>query len=215
MESQVFSLTDRISYWKATENPLSADIGILKGARNTWLFDVGSSEEAAVFLQSLPGEKILVLSHFHPDHITNWSRIPHRELYQGANTYGYTKSGTVIDKEQTIEDGLSFHLVPLPSSHARGSLLLEVEDYAFLGDATYCTRKKLSAVSTEQLLLPVYNAQLLKEEIEVLKKLRARYVLLSHDETFCHERKEVVEELKQIYSRRRKDTPYIVVEEEG
>ena len=28
MESHVFSLTDRISYWKATENPLSADIGI-------------------------------------------------------------------------------------------------------------------------------------------------------------------------------------------
>ncbi len=210
MTPEPISLTSQISYIKASEQPLSADVGIIKGACYTWLFDVGNSEEVATFLQNLPGEKILVLSHFHPDHIANWKQISHRELYQGANTYGYTKSGMVVERERPIEDGLSFHLVPLPSSHAKGSLLLEVEEYAFLGDATYCTRKKVPVEkSKEAVVKPVYNAQLLKEEIQVLKGLRARYVLLSHDTVFCHEKKEIIEELEQIYARRKKESPYI------
>ena len=198
----LYPLTDHISYLKATRTPLSADVGVIRGTCFTWLFDVGSSEETADFLQNLPGEKILVLSHFHPDHIANWSRIPHREMYQGVNTYGYTKSGTVVDRELVIEDGISFRLLPLPSSHAKGSLLLAVEEYAFLGDATYCTNKKGNLV---------YNAQLLQEELQVLKGLDVRYFLLSHDEVFCHEKEEVIEELTRIYARREKSNSYIVV----
>ena len=63
--------------------------------------------------------------------------------------------------------------------------------------------------SKEAVVKPVYNAQLLKEEIQVLKGLRARYVLLSHDTIFCHEKKEIIEELEQIYARRKKESPYI------
>ena len=162
--------------------------------------DVGSSEEAADLLQKLPGEKILVLSHFHPDHTANWTKIPHKELYQGVNTRGYTHSGVAVDQEMVLQDGLELRLFPIPSSHARGSLGLVAGEYAFLGDAAYSTRKQGQIV---------YNAQLLREEIRVLQSLPVRYFLLSHDTQFCHEKEEVLTGLEELYVRREKGDPYI------
>ena len=194
---------------KAGEEPLSADIGIIRGKKNTLLFDVGNGEKARSLLQnalstdSFPSSIIIVLSHFHPDHIGNLSyfNAPETTIFQGENTYKYTNCGKIVTRDLYLEDGNRYHLFPLPSSHAKGSLGLEInEEYAFLGDATYATRKNG---------IVVYNAQILLEEIKTLNALKARYFLLSHQEQFVQEKQSVLEQLQEIYSHRKKDRPYI------
>lgn len=197
------AITDRISYWKASQKPLSADIGVIEGARNIWIFDVGSSEEAAERIQALPADKKVVLSHFHQDHMGNLERVKYQELYQGANTYRYTKGGEIVHGDLWLEDGLTLHLFELPSSHAKGCVGMEIDgEYAFLGDGTYCMIKQGR---------PAYNANLLRDEIRVLERLKAKYFLLSHDETFVRDREEILEELKQIYAKREPENSYIFV----
>lgn len=195
-------ITDCISYWKATENPLSADVGIIRGESSNWIFDVGNSEKAAADINALPGPKNIVLSHFHPDHSGNLGRISYDHLYQGAHTNKYTKAGGTFVKEDIfIRDGVRLHLFPLPSSHAKGSVGLEVnERYAFLGDGIYSTMKGGKAV---------YNAGLLLEQLKVLRSLKAQYFLLSHDENFVHDREEVLGQLEQIYRQRDPKSSYI------
>lgn len=195
-------LTERISYIKATHAPLSADVGIIEGEKYIWLYDVGSSDEVADYLNGadFTKEKNLVISHFHPDHLANWSRIPHREIYQGVNTKGYTHSGIAVEQELVLQDGLELRLFPIPACHAKGSLGLMAGEYAFLGDATYSTHKKGQAV---------YNAQMLREQIRVLHALPVKYFLLSHDEKFCYEKESVLADLEAIYARRIKNEPYI------
>ena len=36
-------IAEYLSYWKATEAPLSADVGVIEGASGLWLYDVGNS----------------------------------------------------------------------------------------------------------------------------------------------------------------------------
>ena len=55
-------ISDKISYIPATENPLSADIGIIRDGGQTWLFDVGNGTAA---IDGLSGRFQVVLSHFH------------------------------------------------------------------------------------------------------------------------------------------------------
>ena len=203
----IVSLTERISYVPATEEPLSADVGIVRGKEYTWLFDVGSSREMATVVENLPEDfskrKNIVISHFHPDHMANWNRISHEEVYQGKNTFGYTHEGMVVEEPLTLEDGIKLYLFPIPSSHAKGCLGLVVGEYAFLGDATYCTHKKDQAV---------YNAGLLLEQIRILETLPVKYFLLSHQKEFSRPKEKILAELREIYSRRKKDDPYIRVE---
>ena len=58
-------INDRISYIEASEDPLSADIGIIEDSDSTWLYDVGNGEKSICGLDS---SYHVVLSHFHPDH---------------------------------------------------------------------------------------------------------------------------------------------------
>lgn len=198
------AITHNISYWKASQEPLSADIGVVEGEKNLWIFDVGSSEEAASRIQALPGNKNVVISHFHQDHMGNYGRVAYRELYQGANTFRYTKAGEIVRGDLWLEDGFNIHLFELPSSHAKGCIGMEIDGkYAFLGDGTYCMMKQNR---------PAYNVNLLQEEISVLERLKARYFLVSHDEAFVRDREEILEELKWIYDMRESGNPYIFVD---
>lgn len=199
---QRIKITDQITYWKATQNPLSADIGVVEGNQYTWIFDVGSSETSVKCIDSIVGQKNVILSHFHQDHIGNISKIDFKTLYQGAHTKRYTKAGEVVCKHLEIEDGVKIHLFELPCSHAKGSVGLEVnEKYAFLGDATYPTMKDGK---------PAYNANLLAEEIKVLQALKAEYVLLSHSEEFVHRKEDVIAKLETIYALRDAQSAYIL-----
>ena len=191
--TEIIKICDRISYIKASEEPLSADVGIIEGDKCVWLFDLGCSDDAAEEINGIEKPKKVVISHFHPDHMGNLERVGIAEVYLGANTFKYAKCGTVVDKDVFIDDGVKIHIFPLPSSHAKGSVGMEIGEYAFLGDGTYATMKQGRAC---------YNASVLKEEITVLKNLSAKYFLLSHDEKFIRNREEVISELEEIYSKR-------------
>ena len=77
---------------------------------------------------------------------------------------------------------------------------METGDYAFLGDGIYSTMKQGKVC---------YNASVLKEEIEVLKNLSAKFFLISHDERFIYQKEEIIAELEEIYSRRDPKESYI------
>lgn len=203
MPAEPIFITDQLFYWKASTDPLSADIGVLKGRGYTWIFDVGDGPEAAEHLRSLPGPKRVVLSHFHRDHTGNWREVGSETLYQGAYTFRHTGVGEIVRGSLALEDGV--RLFEIPSSHAKGCIGMEVsETYAFLGDAVYCTAKHTQG-------RPAYNASLLAEELKVLRELKAPYFLLSHHDGFIRKKEDVLAELETIYSRRDPHDPYIFV----
>ena len=198
--ADIIKITDRISYIKATEKPLSADVGIIEGDEFCWIFDVGADESVPISLNKIQKPKNAVISHFHPDHMSNLEHVDLNEVYLGANTFKYAKRGTVVDKDVFIDDGIEIHIFSLPSSHAKGSLGMEIGDYAFLGDATCSTTKQGKTC---------YNVSVLKEEIAVLEKLSAKFFLISHDEKFIRPKEEIISELLEIYSKRDPKESYI------
>ena len=198
--AEIIKINDRISYVKATEKPLSADVGIVEGDEFIWIFDVGADESVPISLNKIQKPKNAVISHFHPDHMGNLEHVDLNEVYLGANTLNYAKRGNVVDKDVFINDGAEIHLFPLPSSHAKGSVGMETGDYAFLGDAIYSTMKQGKVC---------YNASVLKEEIAVLKNLSAKFFLISHDERFVRPKEEIISELSEIYSKRDPKESYI------
>ena len=198
---EIISITDKISYIPASRSPLSSDIGLIAGQKALWLFDVGDGPAAAETVNSLSGPKNAVISHFHKDHMGNLEEINPDKIYLGANTYRYVNRGEIIEKDVYIEDGVNLHIFPLPSSHAKGSVGLEVDGrYAFLGDGIYSTAKQGREC---------YNSSVLKEEIDVLKNLKAEYFLLSHTAGLIKNREEVLSELEKIYSQRDPRQSYI------
>lgn len=198
---EIRKITERISYFPAAETPLSADVGVIRCTGELWIFDVGSTEEMAAAVNDIPGQKNVVLSHFHPDHTGNVGRVGYGTLYAGAFTCRRLGIGTTVDDHLYFENGV--HIFPLPSSHAKGCLGLEYEDYAFLGDATYSTMKDGKAA---------YNAGVLQALLAVLKSLHASWFLLSHREPFVHPKAEVIAQLEEIYSRRSRHAPYIFIQ---
>lgn len=200
LTDEIIRITDSVFYLPSTEEPLSADVGIIEGEKFTWLFDLGSSSSAADFINGIKKPKNAVISHFHPDHTANAEKVSLSEIYLGANTFKYLKRGKTVEEDLFIDDGIRLHIFPLPSSHAKGSLGLEIGDYAFLGDATYATMKQRKAC---------YNASVLKDEIAVLKNLSAKYFLISHDEKFIRPKEEIIAMLEEIHSRRNPKESYI------
>ena len=190
-------ITEKISYIEATEEPLSADIGIIKSDGMTWLYDVGSSDEC---LPELNVSCNIVLSHFHQDHTGNIDKLNDGEIFASKETFAHIHKGTVVS--QSVHIG-NLHIFPLPSSHAKGCLGLEVDDtYAFVGDALYCKAKNGRYV---------FNAQVLKDEIDVLKKLRASFLLVSHYKGLIRKKEDVIAELETIYKMRTANSPEIIV----
>ena len=233
-------VTEHISYIKASGSPLSADVILIEGQEYLYVFDVGNNEQVAEYLNSLPKKKRVILSHFHTDHMGNIGRVNWDNVYFGANTEKYFQqyipdyarqrfaelpgvlavalSGetesvlidensfpryvTVFDTVKII-DGSSIEIHHVPNSHAKGSLLLQVDgEYIFIGDSLY------SKVDGD---FYVYNAQLLKEEIELLKNLPGSQIFSSHEERPIKAKAGVIRFLEQIYEKREKNDAYIRV----
>ncbi len=196
-------VNEKISYIEATDNPLSADIGIVKEENASWLYDVGNGETS---ISGLNGSYNVVLSHFHADHIGNIDKIRAKELYLSKETYEYLPNETATSNIHIVTEPIhigNLHIFPLPSSHAKGSLGLEIDGtYAFVGDALYCMTKNNNYV---------YNEQLLKEEIDVLKSISSPFVLVSHFKGFIRKKEDVLQELETIYEMRIKGCPEIVI----
>ncbi len=198
------AINEKISYIEKADSPLSADIGIIKDENACWLYDVGNGDAP---IRGLNGSCHVVLSHFHPDHIGNISRIHAQNLYLSKKTCDHIPKETLAACcvhiiAEPVRIG-NLHIFPLPSSHAKGCLGLEVDGtYAFVGDALYCKAKNNSYV---------YNAQLLKEEIEVLQNLSASFLLVSHFKGLIRKKADVLEELETIYAMRTNGNPEITI----
>lgn len=193
-----------LSYYIPTVDPLSANVVLAEGREYLWVFDVGAHPDIPKLLKTETKPLRIILSHFHPDHCSNLDSMDFADLFLGKNTYRYVKQGQIVESDLFFSDGdLKIHIFPIPSSHAKGSLALEVNNtYSFLGDAAYATKKDGKTV---------YNAGLLKEQIRILSELNSPYVLLSHQEPFQQTRQEVLSFLKEIYATRKTDQAYIEV----
>ena len=190
-------LTDKISYIAASADPLSADIGIIRDNGVTWLYDVGSGDN---HIAGLNDGYHIVLSHFHQDHTGNIDQIQARELYLSKETYAHIHRGSIVRESKCIGN---MHIFPLPSSHAKGCLGLEIDNtYAFVGDALYSKVKDGYYI---------YNTQLLREEIAVLKNLNASLLLVSHYKGLIRKKEDVIAELEAIYNQREQNSPEIKI----
>jgi hypothetical protein len=89
--------------------------------------------------------------------------------------------------------------LPLPSSHAKGSLTVIVnKTVILLGDGCYSNNKG-------------YNVSLLYDLIKILKAAEFTTAIKSH-ESKEYSKEELIEELETIYSLREKNNPYISLE---
>ena len=190
-------INEKISYIECSDDPLSADIGIIRDGDAVWLYDVGSDERA---ISELTGNYNVVLSHFHQDHTGNIGKLNIKEAFVSPETKRHVQMGTVADKDIYIGN---LHIFPLPSSHCKGCLGLEVDEtYAFVGDALYSKLRDGYYI---------FNAQLVKDAIAVLKKLKAPYLLVSHFGGMVRCRDEVIAELTELYQHRGKNSQEIKV----
>lgn len=187
------TLSERISYIPASENPLSADVGFVHGDKYEWIIDVGSSSEAVDAIQRIDREKKIILSHFHKDHTANIGRIQYDELYAGSFTCKKVQDAIAVREALHFDDGVKLTIFPIPSIHSKGTVGLEVnEEFAFLGDAAY------GAVKNGK---PVMNVSLLRETILALEALKADKFLISHDCSFIKDKSEVISELEDLYQK--------------
>lgn len=190
-------INEKISYIECSEDPLSADIGIIRDGDTVWLFDVGGDERA---ITEWTEHYNVVLSHFHQDHTGNIGKLTIREAFVSDETKRHVRMGTVTDRDIYIGN---LHIFPLPSSHCKGCLGLEVDEtYAFVGDALYSKFRDGYYI---------FDAQLVKDEIAVLQNLKAPYLLVSHFKGLVRRRDEVIAELTELYQHRDKNSPEIKV----
>ena len=229
---KIVKLTDRIQYLQVSYEPLSADVVAVRGDSAWWIFDVGACDMAVDFINELPRilvddaanlamrdngvrlAKNVVISHFHRDHLLNVQRMCSGEisldinaLYVGAytsKTFGEIEgvAKNVVMEPLAFDDGVQIQILPMPNSHAKGSLALIVDDYVFLGDATY---PMVGHGAPD-----VYNVQILGEQIKLLKSLKTTRFCLSHKRGLVRDKTSVIQFLESVYARRQKNENYIV-----
>ncbi len=174
-------------------------------------------------------QRNIVISHFHRDHFFNLPRVHFDNLYVGRETFRHcdetiralgtrgcsrssSSSVTVVESPLQFDDGIRVQIMPIPNSHAKGSLVFVVGDapargssdapsrgvrdsIAFLGDSTYPTVGHNGPDS--------YNAQLLLEQIRFLKSLDAKSFIMSHRRFLPREKDTVIQFLEGIYEHRK------------
>ncbi len=221
---RIVKLNDRIQYLQVSYEPLSADVVTVRGDSAWWIFDVGACDMAVDFINALPRnpanddavplKKNVVISHFHRDHLLNVVRhcsgeisLDFDTLYVGSHASKVV--GEMSDREKvavtsplSFDDGVHIEIIPIPNSHAKGSLILVVDDFVFLGDATY------PMVGHGE--PDVYNVQILDQQIKMLKSLKASRFCLSHKRGLVRDRNSVIQFLESVYARRQKNKNYIV-----
>ena len=208
-EPDMVKIGERISCIMPTTDPLSSNVAVIEGKENIWLYDVGKHPRIPAMIAELKAHTgknlVVILSHFHPDHIGNLSEIEYEKLYVGKNTYRYTHCGEIIEHEVWVKDGeVTFCIFPIPSSHAKGSLALEVnESCCFWGDALYPAYKHEHAF---------YNVGILREQIKVVQDIAAPEFMLSHKKILLQKKQGVLAWLKSIYAKRSEGEAWIEVQ---
>lgn len=158
-----------LHYIPSSQEPLSADAYIIHGEKYAYLFDVGSNEETLRCLSEIPKEKIVILSHFHPDHTANVDKLSYQKLYVGGFTFEKIQKGMVVEDCLTIHDGVKIEIRHCPSPHTEGSLIVTVNgEYTLLADL-YFTK-------------PGHNKEMAYKMLADLKNLDTKYFVVSHQE---------------------------------
>lgn len=201
----MIKLNERVEYFPQIEEPLSADVILIKGNETTFIFDIGNNEDALSYVNSSKGKKVLILSHFHSDHASNAGNARVDEIYGGNYTCNSLKLGKVVTEITAIatkeKEGIDLKIIPIPSSHAKGCLALMLDDeILFTGDATYAMLRGNEVV---------YNATLLNDELNTLRSLPATKYFLSHDNGKLRKSALIIRQLSNIYTKWDKTTPYI------
>ncbi len=163
---------------------------------------------------TVPLKKNIVISHFHRDHLLNVVRHCNGEvsldfdtLYVGSHASkvvgeiaGHEK--ITVSSPLLFDDVVHIEILPVPNSHAKGALALIVDDFVFLGDATY------PMVGHGE--PDVYNVQILEQQIKMLKSLTASRFCLSHKRGLVRDKSSVIQFLESVLARRQKNENYIV-----
>ncbi len=199
----LIKINDRISYIESIDEPLSADVIMINAGKSAWIYDVGNSPLISEYINTLPGEKNLVFSHFHPDHIGGLSSTDYNSLYVSNNTHKYTNTGNIVSGTFCAHDDIDISIHTFPSSHAKGCLALLAMNYLFVGDALYGSYKNGKCC---------YNVSILTEQIRFLKSHPCSFVALSHRKPFLMDASEVIKVLKSILALKASDSPYIFCE---
>ena len=162
-------LDERIQYLPANNNPLSADVYFIKGDKYCYLYDVGNDDHSLHCINHVDMEKVIILSHYHKDHTGNIEHIDVRNLYIGKKTHEILGKGKIVEDAFTINDGVKIEVIPCPSPHTEGSLIINVNNkYTFIADL-YFTR-------------PPFDISLATKMIESLKNIDTMYFVVSHQE---------------------------------
>ena len=131
-------INDKISYIKASENPLSADVGIINVCGATWLYDVGNNEDIP---KSLGAEYNIVLSHFHADHIGNIDKIRAKNIYLSGTTYAHVHRGIVVDSD-------IFTFFHCRQAMPRDASVLKWTEYMLLSETRSTARQRTAVTLT-------------------------------------------------------------------
>lgn len=175
-------LTPSIGYIEEDQRFICSRIGIVRGSKGTLFIDTGSSRQQLLLLDEmrtkglLPNPSYLAITHFHEDHVANFP------YFSGAKVFG-TKADTrrlrvdALVSEPTLLDlgDTKVRIVPLPNTHAKGSLLIDVNDgeAIFIGDAL--------GPATDIDRNAYYDRSAVYEEYRVLKDLHGKLYIGGHN----------------------------------
>ena len=177
-----------IEYLPASEEPLSADVYFLAGERYCYLFDVGSSVEALEAIRAVEKEKVVILSHFHRDHTGNVEKLDFAKLYVGDLTAKKLGTGTVVGEPVVIRDGIVLEILPCPSPHTGGSLIVNVNhEYTLIADLFYAR--------------PPVDREVAEKMIRTLETVDTRFFVISHGgEENLFGRERFLEQLRDYFA---------------
>ena len=162
-------ITERIKYLPATCDPLSADVYFIEGDKHCYIYDVGNDDNSLHHINEVKKEKIVVLSHYHEDHVGNIDCINYRNLYVGKKTYETIGNGKLVEDVITINDGVKIEIIHCTSPHTDGSLILNVDnEYTLIADLYFAR--------------PPFDRDKAIKMIDILNNINTKYFVISHQE---------------------------------
>lgn len=181
-------INEIITYIPSTEDPLSADVFFIKGNRGYYIFDVGNNEESLKEINNINEPKTVILSHYHKDHIGNIQKINYEKVYVGDVTYDTIEQGVIVGEKITLDDGVKVEIVPCPSPHVDGSLIVNVDnEYTLIADL-YFTRPAMM------------DKEKAREMMKVLCSMDTKYFVVSHqEEKSIFLKEELIKELEEYF----------------
>ena len=179
---------------------ISSSIGIISGKDYSLMVDTGASPaqlktlESGIERKELPGNiRYAIITHFHPDHLSNLKYLPLIKVIASKNTSRYIHVDQIIDKAVDLDlQDLKVTVFPLPSVHARGSIgvYLPKEQITFIGDAL-CMKEKDGK--------PYTNKDITINMVNTLRSYPTKKYILGHEPSSLTQ-DQISDYLDSIYS---------------